>query len=169
MTTIQSQITIHAPKEVVWQALSDLGGVNKYHMAVEKSYYSSDQKSGVGASRVCEFANGGSLSETVVRWQDGSSLTLSLNPGKKMPPFRSNSEGTFSVREDNGNTVVDMEMRYDLRFGFLGRLMDALMVRPQFSKIIPQVLAGLKYHIETGELVDVEVGARLRDLPTVTA
>ena len=169
MTTIRSEIAIAAPKEKVWETIADLGGIYKFHLAVNHSYYTSDKKDGIGAARVCEFTNGGAISETVVDWQDGRSLTLSLNPLKKMPPFSTKSSGTLCVSERDGSAVVTMEMNYSLRFGILGRLMDAMMVRREFTKIVPKVLAGLKHHVETGELENQEVAGRLGDPAKVYA
>ncbi len=82
MTRISREIRIHAPKEKVWAAIADLGAIQDFHPGVKKSYYTSEQREGVGASRHCD-----------------------LKP-----------------------------------FGFV--------VSPQFEKIVPAVLAGLKRHVE---------------------
>ena len=55
MTTITQEIRINAPKDRVWAILADLGAVQRFHPGVKKSYYSTTQKEGVGASRVCEL------------------------------------------------------------------------------------------------------------------
>ena len=47
-----------------------------------------------------------------------------------------------------------MQFEYGMKFGFVGALMDRLMVKKQFSKAIPGILAGLKHYAETGEQVD---------------
>jgi hypothetical protein len=67
-----------------------------------------------------------------------------------MPPFKK-SIGTLHLRELNEQTVVKLALSYQLKYGLIGRLMDKMMVRAQFSKMIPAVLAGLKHYAETGE------------------
>ena len=79
---------------------------------------------------------------------------------KKLAPYSSYSE---EVAAEMGVQVSC------LRFGILGRLMDAMMVRREFTKIVPKVLAGLKHHVETGELVNQEVAGRLGDPAKVYA
>lgn len=41
-----------------------------------------------------------------------------------------------------------------MKFGPVGALMDQAMVKPQFAKSFEGILAGLKHHCETGEMVD---------------
>lgn len=45
-------------------------------------------------------------------------------------------------------------IEYSLKMGPVGALMDATLVKPQFSKGFGGLLAGLKHYTETGEQVD---------------
>ena len=51
---------------------------------------------------------------------------------------------------------------YAMKFGPIGALMDAVMVRPQFRKALPDALLGLKHYAETGEKVDEKVIKRVK-------
>ncbi len=150
MTRITGDIHIDAPKEHVWDILADLGGIKNFHPGLTDSYYHPGAKRGVGASRHCDLKPFGSLEETVVRWEEGESYTLRIHDGKKVPPF-SRAEGTLAVRANGGGsgTVATMTLEYSLKFGPLGRLMNAIMVRRQFEKVIPAVLGGLKKYAES--------------------
>ncbi len=44
-------------------------------------------------------------------------------------------------------------MDYDPKFGPVGWLMDAVMMRPMMAGMFDQVLAGLEHHLRTGEIV----------------
>jgi len=160
MTQITSSIRINAPKDRVWAVLADLGGIQRYNPMVKKSFYNTSEKHGVGAGRVCELLPMGQLEETAVKWSEGQSYTLEVRPLKGMPPMK-DVQATLSVSEDGDATVVDLDMSYSLKFGPLGALMDALMVRPQFSKAAPNIIKGLKHFVETGEEVTPQVIKRI--------
>ena len=120
---------------------------------MKKSYYTSDNSKGLGASRVCEFLPGGSVEEGATEWQEGEGYLLEVHPLEKAPPFKK-AFGRMALKQDGQESLVTLEIEYTLKFGPIGRLMDALMVRPQFRRVVPSVLAGLKHHTETGEAVN---------------
>ena len=167
MTSITQEIRINAPKEQVWAILADLGGVQRFHPAVRKSYYTTEKKEGVGASRVCELLPTGEVVETVSAWQEGEYMKIDIVEGKKTPPFKQ-AYGTFRLREENGQTVVKVALNYGLKYGPIGRLMDVMIVRSQFTKVVPNMLAGLKHYAETGEEVNAAVLKAVRK-PLATA
>ncbi len=41
-----------------------------------------------------------------------------------------------------------LALDYELKFGPLGRMMDRLLVRRQFKKVVPAILVGLKRYVE---------------------
>ena len=51
MTKVSGHIVINAPKEKVWEVISDLGAISVWHPGVANSYYTSKQREGVGAAR----------------------------------------------------------------------------------------------------------------------
>ena len=156
MTSISQEIRIDAPREKVWNILADLGGIQRFHPAVSKSYYTTEQKEGVGAGRVCELLPMGEVVEQASVWQEHEYMKIDIIEGKKTPPFRT-AHGSFRLREENGQTVVKLTLSYGLKYGPIGRLMDVMMVRSQFENIVPRMLAGLKHYTETGEEVTAEV------------
>ncbi len=160
MTTIKTDIRINAPKDEVWKVLADLGGIQSYNSAVKKSYYNTEAKEGIGAGRVCELAPMGEVEEKAIAWTDQESYTLDVKPVDGNPPLKS-AQASFVLKEDGNQTIVTMEMNYELKFGPIGKLMDTLMMKPQFAKVVPNILLGLKHHIETGEEVDGAVIKRL--------
>ncbi len=164
MTTIGGEIKVNAPKEKVWKILADLGGVQSFHPGVKKSYYTSDAKEGIGAARVCELLPMGKVEETAVEWHEGESFVLDIASIEKAPPFKK-ALGYISVSEEGSETLVSMELEYSMKFGPIGALMDIMMVRSQFKKVVPGILQGLKHYTETGEEITPEVLKRVRLAP----
>ncbi len=155
MTQISSEIRINAPKEKVWAIIADLGAVQNFHPGVQKSYYSSENQKGLGTSRVCELPNGWAIEERATEWQEGEGFVLESKPLKKSPRFKK-AYGRWALKQDAHQTLVTLIVEYTLKFGPFGSLIDALMVRPQFKKIVPRVLAGLKHYAETNEEITPE-------------
>lgn len=155
-TEITSEIRINAPKEKVWAIIADLGGVQNFHPGVKKSYYTSANKKGIEASRVCELLPIGSVEESAVQWHEGEGYVLQIFPLEKAPPFKK-AFGRFTLKKDGQRTCVIFTVEYSLKFGPIGRLMNKLLVKPQFRKVVPAVLTGLKHYTETGEVVTPEV------------
>ncbi len=164
MTKITGEVKINAPKDKVWPIVADLGAIQVFHPGVSKSYYTSEAKEGIGAARVCELLPMGKVEETAVEWQAGERLVLEIEPMEKAPPFKK-ALGYISLTEGGPQTTVNMTVEYTLKFGPIGSLMDSMMIRSQFEKIVPRVLQGLKHYAETGEEVTPEVFKRISHAP----
>ncbi len=148
MTSIEGDVWIDAPRETVWRRLADLGGIHVFHPGLSGSHLLGDQPEGIGARRRCELKGGGHLDEEVVEWADQESLALTITGGKGLPPLV-RAGGRFTLSDgENGGTVVGLALEYQLRFGWLGSLMDRLMVRREFERTVPAILKGLKRRAE---------------------
>ena len=54
-----------------------------------------------------------------------------------------------SIKKDENQTLVASDTEYELKFGLLGKIMDTLMMRRKFHKIIDGVFADMKHFAET--------------------
>ena len=142
MTTLNHEIYINAPKSQVWDVIANLGGVVKFHPLVTNSYYVTDDKQGIGAARVCELGPDTFVNETAIAWNEGESYTLDVQFTKGQKPPVNSLQGTVSVRGQGTGTVAEMTLEYDPKFGPLGKIMDMMVLRPQFNKLLPSVLKG---------------------------
>jgi carbon monoxide dehydrogenase subunit G len=154
MTRFSNEIWIDAPRETVWAKIADLGAIQDYHPGVSSSFYTSEEREGLGASRHCDLLPFGEVEERIVEWRAGDSYTFEIYDGKKLPPF-ANAVGRFGVLQDGDGTTVQFEIEYDLRFGLFGELLDRLMFRSRFRKVGPALLRGLKRNLEKGARADV--------------
>ncbi len=152
MTRITSQIRINAPKEKVWDIVADLGAIENFHPGVKESYYTSKVRKGVGASRICELLPAGSIEEIATEWEEGQGYVLEVLGGEKLPPFK-RASFRFALEEDGPETLATVSLEYTLKFGLIGKLMDAWKVRPLFRKVVPRVIAGLKKYSESTETI----------------
>ena len=157
MTTFSTSVRIEAPIEKVWEVLSDLGSIYRWNPGVTHSYATSEATSGEGATRHCDIKVGpmsGYLKERAFDWRDGEGFKIDIYESSM--PLKSNIV-EFSVRADGDGTHVTVCPEYAVKFGFIGAIADALMFRRQFKKGMDGLLAGLKYHVETGKEVGTDV------------
>lgn len=166
MTTITSEVQINAPVEKVWRIMADFGGIYKYNPNVSSSHSTSAANSGVGATRHCDLLPAGSVEERISEWNEGRDYKVDIFQGKGVPPFKT-AVARLSIRPQNNGSRVQMRFDYHIKFGLIGRLLDWLMVKKQFGKAVPSILAGLKHYAETGEEVDRTVQLNLQPVTAV--
>ncbi len=165
MTTFTASTQIDVPQERVWEMIADLGGVVNFHPFVTQSYYTSQQKEGAGASRICEFGENLSVEEKAIEWREGESYTVAVDFVKGMKPPIRDMRGTMTVKPDgNGGSIASILIHYQPRFGIVGQLMDRFMIRSRYETMIPGMMQGLKHYAETGEVVNPKVLKRLQPL-----
>ncbi len=159
MARFTTTIKINAPKEKVWEVLADLGSIYKWNPGVSQSYSTSPETGGEGATRHCDLQNakGGSigyLEERAFDWRDGDGFIIDVYESN-LPLKRNHVR--FDLESNGDVTIVTITPDYALKFGPLGVLADLLIGRHQLKKGMAAMAAGLKYHIETGGLVEKSV------------
>ena len=147
MTRISEEIRISVPKQVVWEAISDLAAVQDFNPSVKRSYYRPGPRKGISAGRHCDLIPLGSVEETVTEWKEGEGFTLKIHDGKNTPPWK-RATGRMWVLPEGAGARAGLSVEYELKFGLVGALMDRLLVRPQFRKTVRNTLEGLKKRLE---------------------
>ncbi len=161
MSTIKISQYIDASPEKVWKLWADLGGIGTFHPYVTNAYYISENREGKGAARVCEFRQGFAVEERAFQWNDGKSLSLKIDFIKGTKPPIDNIVAHVGVDAEGNGSRAWMEMHYEPKFGPIGAIMDKLMIRRQYEKLLPSILTGMKHYAETGEAVDWHVYQRI--------
>ncbi len=158
MSSVTREIQIDAPREKVWAILANIGSVQDYSPGVVKSYYTSDIKEGVGASRHCDLLPTGTVEERIMNWRDGEQYSIEIYDGTEI---RYAGAAHFKLNRCSEGTIVTQTMDYrqnEYPTGASGiRSMKGLV-----GKVIEGNLVGLKHFIETGEVVTREVFKRIR-------
>jgi ligand-binding SRPBCC domain-containing protein len=147
MTVLENSVRIQAPPEKVWSVLGTLDALDQYDPGVSKSAILTGPSSGVGASRQCDLKPGGWFRERVTEWQPNETLAFELVECT-LPIRRLTHRYTLTPTGDG--TVVQQRMEYTLKFGPLGWLMDAIMVRRTWDAGVKGFFAGLKGQVEKG-------------------
>jgi len=151
MAKISKTLTLATPATRVWKIISDYQHVDRCHPLVEKVDQIGEKANGLGAIRVCNFYDGGSIKEEITNWIDGQELSVKLSEGSL--PFKT-AKATMRVKPSGAEqSDVTIEMEFDPKYGVLGKVMAAVMIKPMMKKVFGQVLKSLSDHASTGQLV----------------
>jgi len=142
---------IEVPSPRVWAALSDFKGIHRFHPRIERADLLTAENCGLGAERVCHMYGGKDhVTERIVEWQEGRSLAVSILDTTM--PLES-AWARLAVEPDGAASRVTFEMRYQPRYGLIGRIMDTAFMGRMMRTLGEQLLAGLEHHLRTGETV----------------
>lgn len=143
--------TIHAPIDNEWERLADIGAIAERNPGVKKSYMISATSTGNGASRHCELGGSNYLDEDVVTFQTQQAITFRIVK-TNMPFKRADIRFTLDkVDSDPDATLVSCSPIYKLKYGPVGELLDAIMVKQQYRKGMKGLLLGLKEDLESAQ------------------
>lgn len=145
MSTLRHHVRIEAPVEAVWKALADLAAVQHYNRMVASARVVSDMREGVGATRRCELKPKGWVEERVWEWSPPRAIGLEVAVSTWPVVFM---KWRTEIQAEGRGTVVSQELSYKMKFGPLGALMDALMMRRKLDKGIAEVFDDLKRFVE---------------------
>ncbi|MFQ5855106.1 MAG: SRPBCC family protein [Anaerolineae bacterium] len=145
MNSFTTEIQINAPVENVWKALADIGNIYLWNPGVVSSHLTTDGATDIGARRHCDLGGQNYLDEEVVEWDAGRRLTMRII-GTNLP-FKT-ADIRFTLRAENGATIVAVSPDYALRFGPLGKILDRLYARRSYMKGMQALLRGLKQYVE---------------------
>jgi len=148
VTVLENSIRINASPERVWSVLASLDALDQYDPGVKKSEIVSPSREGLGSARKCDLVPGGWFKERVSEWMPHQALAFDLFECT-LPVRR--LKHSYVLTPEDGGTVVRQRMEYELKFGPLGRLLDAMMVRKKWDSGIKGFFAGLKHFVETGQ------------------
>ncbi len=151
--------TIPQPTARVWETLSDFGNVYRFHPFVRHSETLNEMAEGQGAERVCRFYDGNEVKERIIDYNEGRSMKIDVYEGS-MPLKSMNAE--MEVIQRGEHTQVRMRFLFEAKYGPLGWIMGALMMRRMFAKMGHQVIQGLGNYLKSGRLV--EKGGKMGEL-----
>lgn len=144
MATIYNKIIINANPQEVWDVLADPARLDQYDPVTKKSELISKITNGLGAERKCETATGW-FKDKITEYQPYERLTFTLT-GCNQP--MKNLEHSYTLRKVGNQTEVSQVMKYTMKFGLFGKLLDALIGKRQSDKQIKLFFTGLKEYVE---------------------
>lgn len=152
---VEQTIRINVRDSKVWEVLGDFASVEHFSTGVDRSPLLPGKTEGVGTKRICYFYDKTSVVEEITRFEDGKSFDVVLT--EYSMPLKS-LHATMGVRAVNNTTSdIYMSMDYVVKFGPLGWVMGALLMRPMMNKVMKGVLKGLAFHSATGKNVATQL------------
>lgn len=144
MTAFEEEIIINAPVTAVWEVLADIGTIARWNPGLRSSE-TINAINGLGAQRMCVISRTQWLTEEVVAFRPQQEITFQIT--RTTLPFKV-ARIHFGLSEVSSGTRVTVSPRYSLKYGILGTLLDAFMVRSAYRKGMIDLLEGLKTHLE---------------------
>ena len=146
MGKLVNEITINAPIDKIWGILTDLELLDKTDPTVKKAILISENKTGLDAKRKVLMQDGKNwFDEKITVFNPNEELVYQLTDCSF--PIKS-LKHTYSFQMIGNQTKVQQVMEYTVKFGFLGLLMDKMMIGKQFNSGINKFLIGLKIFAE---------------------
>lgn len=145
MRILEERVEIDAPLTVVWSLLADFGAVAAWAPYMRASYLVGDIRSGVGTRRAMRHAWGFRFEETVTQWHEGKGFAFDV---LRAPFPMKDVKETWAVSVESGVTVVATQVRYGMRLGPVGQLLDWLLVRFVVRREMRAGLRGLRQSAE---------------------
>lgn len=145
MTVIQHAVRAECPPERVWALLADLEAVQRYNPTVRTATIVGPRRSGVGAERSCELEPKGRVRERVTQWEEGRAIGLEIAESDWPIHFM---RWVTRVEPSGGGTMVTQSLEYRVKFGPLGWLLDAAVMKRKLTTTLDGVFASLVRHAE---------------------
>ena len=137
----------------VWSAIEDFGGIHRFSAGVESSPINEGKPTrGVGAERNCQLYDGNHIQERVTEAVTNQRLEVEVFE-TSMPIKRADAIFALEATPDGG-CEVGVTMDYIVKFGIVGKAMDALMMQAMMTKSMTNLLAALDHHLATGEAIE---------------
>jgi ribosome-associated toxin RatA of RatAB toxin-antitoxin module len=146
MTSLYNEISIRAPIEKIWEALSNIDELEKYDPTVRKSTLVSSARSGTGAKRKVDMKDGKNwFEEKCTLWKPNEELAFELT-ACSFPVHR--LKHTYSFEKAGTEIKVKQIMEYEVKYGWVGMVLDALVIRKQSDSGVKKFFSGLKRYVE---------------------
>ena len=150
MFSVSRAIDLPHSVDEVWAMCADFGAVQRWSPVVATSYLTSEETEGVGCARHCDLVPRGALDEVVSVWSVGTRMVVEVAPSGPVAGQRV----TIDFRSGNGgevSTTVRMSAEVTLQPEAEER---AEAIAKAFGGVLASTLAGLRYHLATGNPVD---------------
>lgn len=143
---------IHATPAEVWPNIADVTMVDRWNATVATADLLSDNTTGMHAVRRCNFYDGTTVREEVAALDEGRRIRFQLT--EFALPMKSVEAEISLVASGDGLTEAKFEMFFEMKFGIIGKLMAAMMVKRKMRKLMALMLAGIEHYTTTGDTVD---------------
>jgi hypothetical protein len=145
MTTIRHNVEAKCAPHRVWALLSDLEAVQRYNPGVRSAAIAGGQRTGVGATRVCELVPSGRVVERVTVWDDQRAIGLEVAESDWPIHFM---RWVTKLEPQGAGTRITQELEYRVKFGPMGWVLDRLVMERKLRSSLDAIFASLVEHAE---------------------
>lgn len=142
----EASAEINAPRERVWQALSDLHGWSRWNEDVDSTGFLTPQQEGLG-TKVRLDGKFMTVYEEVTAWEPYNRIDMSV---KLKPNLTEDHVMRYTMAPEFDRTTVKIEEEYKMRGGYLGHALDVLFFDRMREGFRAPALGYLKRLAETG-------------------
>ncbi|NOZ32422.1 MAG: SRPBCC family protein, partial [Alphaproteobacteria bacterium] len=131
-----------ASPQACWDLIADFKNIAVFNPNLSRSYLlEGSSETGVGTTRQCDLKDGKNfIRERVLEWNEGSDYTVEIYEGS-MPVDKAIIKiGITPLPLAGGGTQVFMDFAYAPRMGPLGKVLDVVMMRAMFKKMLQRVI-----------------------------
>jgi uncharacterized protein YndB with AHSA1/START domain len=143
---LQRSIEISAPPDKIWPYLVEPDKILKWFTLLQKFEYTGEQKSGVGTPFSYEEKSAGRLMKlnyVVTEWVENEKLAFSMVSGAAKK-----DEQVWSIEATPSWSRVTIAEDFEMPWGAIGKLMEALFVGRGIEKRLGEMLTNLKSLVE---------------------
>jgi len=142
---VNAKLVIDSDITSAWQVLADFYDVYTWAPGVSKSHALNDLPLGLGAARYCKLDDFGSIEEHITHWVDQAGFVYTISP---LGPLNNAVSRWWLTPLANRQTMLEVTLKYDIRFGIFGRLIHKLIMRSKLEKSLPDTLLAVKGRVE---------------------
>ncbi len=149
---VTASAVVNVPLSQAWRTLQDYSLAHNYVEGVVRTEITTEQKTGLGASRKVYFNETDYNNETIVDWQEGKGFTMRLHvDDEPLTPFTQASFRYHLTEQSSDSIKVTFGMSYQLPWGWFGEKLNQWVIQGEMEKAIVKVAAGFKHFYETGQ------------------
>ena len=157
MTILRHEARASCSPERVWSLLADLESVQRYNQTVRAASIHGEQRTGVGAQRLCQLVPSGRVVERVTHWEEGHALGLEIAESDWPIHFM---KWVTRIEAQGGGTRITQDLEYKVKFGPLGWLLDNLVMKKKLTSTLDSVFAELVRLAERGNEPELAKSSR---------
>lgn len=151
MKTVTVTRIINADLDTIWAQIADITLVENWHLGVKRADLLSENETGLGATRRCNFYDGTDVVEEFIGFEDKRQVHVQIR--EFAAPMKS-FEATFAVvPTSSGATQISITMNYEMKLSIFGDALDLLVIKGKMTKLLDRVLAGLEQHVKDGKTI----------------
>ena len=149
-STASATVHVDLPRTGAWELLRDFSIAHKYVPGIIKTEITTELKEGVGASRKVFQAESKAIDETIEEWNEGYGFVIRLHRGHDGPPLPfKQAHFRYAIDDQGTSTMLTTSLTYVMTWGFVGHLLDRLLLNMIIKSRIRKIAQEMKSYYES--------------------